>query len=269
MGDYDKIIKENIEALLLPLAEKYLGISIVEASELTEKIQTTTEREPDFLRLVKDKHGNSFILHLEFQTVSETEMLYRMAEYAGLLLRKYRLPIKQHVVYLGASKPNMETQLPPEMRITGFELHNLRDLPLDQSINSEVPEELILSILTDFPKAEAGKVIDKILFRLQQLTHDEATLKRYLQQLMVLSRLRKLDTDTERRVENMPITYDVETDYLYNKGIKKGIERGIEQTNEKAVLFALRASSVSDQEISEQLEVSLEFIQQVRQKHNL
>ncbi|MEL6537439.1 MAG: hypothetical protein AAFQ98_18605, partial [Bacteroidota bacterium] len=260
------------EALLLPLAEKHLGISIAEATELTEKLQTTTEREPDFLRLVKDKQGNRFILHLEFQTQNEAEMRYRMAEYAGLLLRKYQLPVKQHVVYLGASKPRMEAQLPPDQWIKGFELHILHDIPVEQTLDSDVPEELILSILTDFPRHEADKVIGTILAKLQQLSHDEATLKRYLQQLMVLSRLRKLDTTTERRVADMPITYDIKTDYLYNKGIEKGIERGVLQVreaNEKAVLFALRNSKAADEEIAEQLDVTVEFIRQVKLKHNL
>ncbi|HAA15916.1 MAG TPA: hypothetical protein DCE41_31080, partial [Cytophagales bacterium] len=69
------------------------------------------------------------------------------------------------------------------------------------SLSSEVPEEIVLAILMDFPPEEADGVISSILSKLQLLTHDEATLKRYIQQLMILSRLRKLDTATEKKVE--------------------------------------------------------------------
>ena len=52
MGDYDKVIKENIEAILLALGKKLLGFEIKNPTDLTEKLQTTIEREPDFLKKV-------------------------------------------------------------------------------------------------------------------------------------------------------------------------------------------------------------------------
>ncbi len=33
----------------------------------------------------------------------------------------------------------------------------------------------------------------------------------------------------------MPISYDITTDYLYNKGMEKGIEKGMEKGREKFV----------------------------------
>ena len=47
MGDFDKIIKENIEALFLVLSEKLLGIKVNNPVDLPEKLQTTVERELD------------------------------------------------------------------------------------------------------------------------------------------------------------------------------------------------------------------------------
>jgi hypothetical protein len=43
-NDYDKILKENISALLLPLTEKYLNIKIRDSRELKDKLQTTIEK---------------------------------------------------------------------------------------------------------------------------------------------------------------------------------------------------------------------------------
>jgi len=39
---------------------------------------------------------------------------------------------------------------------------------------------------------------------------------------MVLSHLRKLDTVADEKVAAMPIAYDIETDHLYKKGLKRG-----------------------------------------------
>ena len=52
MGDFDKVI-ENIEAVFLPSVEKLFGIKINNPVDLPEKIQSTVEREPDFLKKVK------------------------------------------------------------------------------------------------------------------------------------------------------------------------------------------------------------------------
>lgn len=44
MGEYDKIIKENIEAILLTLCKKLPGFEIRDPVDLPEKLQTTIER---------------------------------------------------------------------------------------------------------------------------------------------------------------------------------------------------------------------------------
>ncbi len=89
MGDYDRIIKENIEAILIALGNKLLGFDIKNSEPITEKLQTTIEREPDFLKKVTLKDNSSIILHLEFQRNDEPEMVYRMAEYRAIIQRKY------------------------------------------------------------------------------------------------------------------------------------------------------------------------------------
>ncbi|WKN46154.1 hypothetical protein [Tunicatimonas pelagia] len=62
MCEFDKIIKENIEAIFIPLLEKLLGIRIAQSSELKDKIQRTIEREPDYLKRITDSTGATFIL---------------------------------------------------------------------------------------------------------------------------------------------------------------------------------------------------------------
>ena len=227
-SDYDKIIKENIEAIFLPLAEKYLGISIKTTRKLPGKLQSTIEREPDFARIVKTNKDEEFILHIEFQTADEKEMVYRMAEYHGILLRKYKLPIRQFVVFLGNNSPKMRTKLNKEEIMKGFGMINLHALDYKKLLTSQIPEEIILAILSNFDN-EAEQIIELIIRRLQKVSESKIVLQKYVRQLSILSRLRNLEEVVTQKSKEMPITYDIKKDFLYQQGRKDGIEKGIEK----------------------------------------
>ena len=71
------------------------------------------------------------------------------------------------------------------------------------------PEGIILSILTDYQKADAEKVIEKIIYKLQRSSKGESELRKSIKQLVVLSRLRNLEGEIKQKVNDMPITYDI------------------------------------------------------------
>src|ERR1035437_9038344 len=96
-GQYDKIIKENLEITLPVIIRDILGLDIVQSEELPDDIQHTKERKPDALKKVTDATGHTYVLQVEFQIADEKEMVYRMVEYCGMLMRKYQLPVKQYV----------------------------------------------------------------------------------------------------------------------------------------------------------------------------
>jgi|GEM_PF-3101625 len=48
----------------------------------------------------------------------------------------------------------------------------------------------------------------------------------------------------------MPITYDIETDYLYNERILKGIEKGIEKEKLLVIENMLKMTSFSIKQIA-------------------
>jgi len=113
-GQYDKIIKENLEVTLPVIIKDLLGLEILTSEELSDEVQHTKERKPDALKKVTDNLGNSYVLQIEFQLKDEREMVYRMAEYYIMLMRKYQLPIKQYVIFLKVEKPSMATVLTSE-----------------------------------------------------------------------------------------------------------------------------------------------------------
>jgi hypothetical protein len=158
MGDFDRILKENIEQMILAVAAKYMGIQIKKINKLKEKLHLT-EREVDFLAKVTNTDGKTFLLHLEFQTKNDPQMLRRMEEYHGFLRGKYDLEIEHFVIYLGKYKPSMKTTLPEHLVFKGFHSINLRDIDPDTMIASDVPEEVLLAILGQYRKEQSEAVV--------------------------------------------------------------------------------------------------------------
>src|ERR1700679_791451 len=113
-GQYDKIIKENLEITLPVIIRDVLGLDIVQSEELPDDIQHTKERKPDALKKVTDMAGHTYVLQVEFQTADEKEMVYRMAEYSVMLMRRYHLPVKQYVIFLRDTQPMMPTYIDTE-----------------------------------------------------------------------------------------------------------------------------------------------------------
>jgi len=264
--DYDKIIRENITSIFLPLSEKFFGIKIVKSKDLPEKLQTTHEREPDFIKKVWTDKEETFILHIEFQTTDEKEMVYRMAEYKAILQRKFKLPVQQFVIYLGANKPKMKTELNVDEIIKGFQLTNIHEMNAHQILGSEIPEEIILAILGSYAKKDAEIIIKKIIERLHQLTPDQIVFQRYLQQLLVLSRLRKLEVQTNKIIKDMPITYDIKTDGLYKEGKREGKREGRKEGKKETIIEMLKDPSMSEEKIAKFTKTSLAFVRKVREE---
>lgn len=267
---YDKIIKENLEALFLPFLEQLLGIRIMSAERLPAKMQTTQEREADFLRKITNEEGKESILHLEFESEAKRIMVYRVSEYHGILLKKHRLPIYHVVVYLGKRRPNIPTQLKKEEVYTGFELIDLGRLDYKQMLSSQIPEAVVLAILADFKGEPPEKAIRSILERLRQVAKGELSLQKYIRQLNVLSGLRKLHELTVKTIEDMPITYDIRTDFLYKKGKVEGKVEGkaegkIEGMEHKARIVVARGHErgLSPEEIAELADMPVEWVKAV------
>jgi predicted transposase YdaD len=70
----------------------------------------------------------------------------------------------------------------------------------------------------------------------------------------------------------MPITYDIETDYLYNKGIAKGLEKGLEKGREEGIekktqVFVMNLLSETDmgiEQIAKVADVSVSLVRELK-----
>ncbi len=261
---YDKIFKENAEAIFLPLIERELGIQIKTFRPYVAKLQTTLEREMDFFYEIETMDDECFLLHLEFQTEDELDMVYRNAEYHGIALNLRKMEIRHIVVYLGINKPTMLSQLPLKQVYKGFDLIDLHSFDHNELLQSQVPDVIILAVLADYAPEKAESILRLIMRQLKAVCQNPSELSKYIKQLVVLSRLRKIDNLTIKITQDMPITYDVETDYLYNKGIEKGIEK-----DKIEVICNARLKGLSIDLIADIVNLSAERVRQILDKMNI
>ena len=134
-----------------------------------------------------------------------------------------------------------------------------------------------MAVLADFGQEKPVEVIRQILTRLDKLVRRVPSLRKYQKQLHILSRLRKLDQETQHQINTMPIHYDIETDFLYQqgmekgmeKGIEKGIEKGAEKNKKETVINMLQMGKYSLHEIIMILGVTGEFILNIAREHQL
>ncbi len=231
---YDRILKENAKDIFIILIQQELGITINTYTPLPEKITKTVEREMDFLYLINEKSKDKFILHIEFQSKNDREMLYRMARYHGLAFAKHKIPIKHVVIHLGSDKPSMKKMLEPEEVFREFDLISIHGMDAEKLLQSQVPEVIIMALLGAYPEKDTEIILRYIVRKLKKICKSEKDLDRYLTQLLFFSRLRNLEDETIKIIEYMPIRYDISKDALYLRGKREERERlTIELTEEK------------------------------------
>ncbi|WP_027002627.1 hypothetical protein [Hugenholtzia roseola] len=236
---YDKILKENIKSYVLNFAQRELGFVIDSYEEIKDKLQTTLEREADYILKIRTRAGEDFILQLEFQSQDEPDMVLRMQEYHAILHKKYKIPIKQVVYFLGDTESKMRNRLEPQEIYRGFELKSFYKYSYQELIASQYAEEVVMAILADFGQEKAEAVINKILTRLAQLKHHKTALNKYVRQLITLARLRlnaglvEIINHQIQKTNMGTIQIDYQNDFLFKKGEEKGLEEGLEKGEKK------------------------------------
>ncbi len=256
---YDKLFKEILEELIPPLLKQYWDVEITIVKKLRNKLQTTTEREADFLSEVTDQQGRRFILHIEYQSKDDKDMIYRFQEYHGIISRKYQLPIRHFVFYFGNRPSKMARKLPENEIFQGFTVLDFKTIDYQNLLNSKIGSEIVLAILSDFKDRNAEAVIRVITQQLRRVSKSEAELKKYFRQLNVLSKLRNLKEETNKIISEMPIAidFDESEDFLYIRGQK-------EKTREATINMLKMGADVAF--ICKALEVSEEYVLKVKKE---
>ena len=260
-SQYDKIIRENLEVTLPVIVRDVLNLDVLVSEELPDDIQHTKERKPDSLKKVTDTDGNTYVLQVEFQLEDEKEMVYRMAEYNIMLMRKYRLPIKQYVIFLKEKKPGMPTFLNTPNHKYNYNLILIAEIDYKLFTNSNDIEVKILGILANFGKESNQKVINYITKELKPFTKGDFARSRYFNQLRILAQLRKgIKLENEEIMQSVSTFFKEEDDFLYQRG-----EKVRNQTFVKNLIVKL---GFTDEQAADFIEVDIDFVKKVRAELN-
>jgi len=269
--DYDKIFKENLDGIIIPLAEKVLHIHPEQMEDINPVLQITIEREPDFLkRLIASGGGPGSILQIEIQTEDEPEMITRMLEYFGILRRRFKLPVLQYVIFIGDKQPKMEYKLKEHNIDFSFTLINLHDIDYKLFIDSDKPEEIILGILANFGKDKPETVAEKILGQIKSLKIETNRKRKSVIHLEVLSKLRNLQELITKKIEDMSFTYDLKTDIRFiqgkNEGKGEGKEEGKKEGVDSIIINFLQNTNLTISEIAKGADVPVSKVEKLAKK---
>lgn len=258
-AQYDKIFKENIEAVILSITQNLLKITAVSMEELPDDIQHTKERKPDVLKKVIDTTGDIFVLQIEFQVANDDEMAHRMLDYKAMLFRKYRIPVRQYVIYLGKGKATMDDSIQTLDLTFKYNLLAINTIDYKTFLTSNQPEEIVLSVLANFNKETPENALKRIISRLEETTEGELALKRYFKQLRILAQLRKL----EQKLKN--IVMDSIAKYIDEKR-DVAFLIGQEKTEERIVRNLLSKMSLTFEQIADIAGVTVDFVKSVHRQ---
>jgi predicted transposase/invertase (TIGR01784 family) len=268
INQYDKILRENIEAALPGLIRNLLNIHAVHTEELPDDIQHTKERKPDVLKKVTDKNGETFVLHIEFQVKDEPKMVFRMAEYYIMLLRRYELPVTQYVIYIGEGNPTMTDHIRSEQMSYKYQLTPLSTVDYHLLLRSDKPEEKMLAILANLGGGDPGRVIKTIVNQVVAASKGDFSKHRHIRQLRILAQLRNLEPESLRIMDSIANYISEEKDILYRRGELKGIEKGKEEGEKKksyeVVKNLLAANKFTIAEIASLANVTEAFVKKVK-----
>jgi hypothetical protein len=259
-NQFDKIFRENMEAALPGIMEHVLGLKIARSEELPDDIQHTKERRPDLLKKVTDTAGNTYILHMEYQAKNDMDMAYRMAEYSIMLQWKYRLDVKQYVIFIGMGKSRMPINISQEDFQFKYQLLTLSAIDYKIFLKSDKPEEKILAILANFENDGAVFAIKSILQEVKSAAGGDLAEDRYFNQLRMLVQLRNLETQYDEAMESITKFFKEERDPFFRRGLEKG---KLEEVKNLIVKLGL-----SDEQAADVAEVSVDYVAKIRASLN-
>ena len=280
MGKYDRIVKESLSKLVIPLAKR-LGINVENIEIIKDKLQYTIEREPDFLAIIKHKDPeDDYVFQMDFQVPNDETMPERVLLYRNLIRLFLNLRAKQFVIYLGFEPLTMLDKIEEENLFFRYELLDIRDFSAASFLESDIPEEVLLSVLGDFEGVSPDVIMEKALFKLKKLSKRHDKFKKYAFQLHVFAGLRNLQRIYQQKIRAMPLVFnlDIEKDPIFIDGREQGVEIGIEQGIEQGIELGIEREKISKIEkfllgsklsikrIADFQEVSIDFVIKIQER---
>ena len=215
---FDKIFRENMNNAFNSIGIQLLKLDIASIEELPDSIQHTKERRPDVLKKITDSSGASYILHLEYQTTNDREIAFRMADYSIMLQKKYRMKVKQYVIFIGSVRLNMPVSIVNEDFQFKYNLLSFSDISYKKFLDYSKPEEILLAILCNFEEDDSQTAVNRIVSKIENVNLEGLDKQRYFNQLRILVKLRNLQPEFNIAMEPMSKIFREKDDLFYQRG---------------------------------------------------
>ena len=258
--DFDKVIKKTFVRVYRSLIQKLLGLDLNNMVKLPTTFSRTKGKRPDFAVRVKKTGEPDEIVHVEFQTKNDDNMNKREIGYYNDFFWEYNLEVIQYVIYIGASKPTMVTETNHRNLKHSYTVISMNEQDIEQFLKSDNPHEIILAVLCKYDKKDAPKIIAEILEKLNKKAKNERELFEYTTDLEILSGLRKLQSETKKQVDKMPILYDLKKDLRYKEGKREKARTTIIR------IFKDNTLKLSVEKIALILDVPVDFVKKIQQE---
>lgn len=219
--DFDGALKEFFETERPGLLSQLTGGKGVKQF-LNVELPTVRTRKVDLLLLLED----DTILHVELQSGNHRDMAMRMAEYYLLLVRKYKVPVRQVVLYLGPRRMNMPNRVDhPSMQFS-YELRDIRSWNADELLASNSPADHVLALLAG-GRPDSLQLIREVVVKIALMSGPAK--QRALAFASTLSGLRGFETIVLEESINMGQILDFRKSLLYRVASEEGREEGREE----------------------------------------
>jgi hypothetical protein len=252
---YDKILKENITSLIPVFINKILKMKLIRMENLPEiRVQSTIEAEPDFARRAfSDQYTKGFILQIDFETTDSPYVDSKILKHIALQHEKYKLPVDVNLIYLRKERPKY---IKGNINFFGvdvkYPIFCLSEISFKEFIYSDIPEEVILSILADPEDKPIEEIVRMILERLVFLQNNTVPLRKFINQLKILSFLRDGNPEVQKQLKNMPLiaTPEIIKQFREDENFLMGLDEGLEKGQLKQAIIGISSMSQKEFEVS-------------------
>lgn len=142
-----------------------------------------------------------------------------------------------------------------------IDIINITAIDPNQLISTQIPEMVIMALLGNFKKDQLEKILHDIVERLKTLVGSKDLMSKYINQLLILARIRNLQMIISQKLDDMPISYNVEKDGLYLRGVEKGVKKGVEKGVARSAWKMFKAGNTIEI-IAKTLELTIQQVEQ-------
>jgi hypothetical protein len=210
---YDTTLKELLQYGTPQLWQMTFGQTVREI--LTVELPSVKMRKPDFVAWLE----SGVLAHVDLQSDNDDTMEWRELEYYLLLMRLYKQPPIQYVIYFGAVPMAMRRSISHSMLQFSYHLIDIRSLNTKVLLGSGSLADNVLAFFGE--GLTQTEIIQKILEKFSVLPQNEQ--RDWMEKLMILSGLRGAENIVREEAQKMGISNDIRDNKFFQEAYAAGV----------------------------------------------